>query len=255
VWSTVASSQLDLACAVSVADAIYVGTDDARVLRVSDDGEIEQLRGFDATPGREAWYAGSALVDGQVVGPPLGVRSITVTSDAAVLLTNVHVGGIPRSTDGGMTWEATIDIDADVHEVRAHPVRPDIVVAAAAIGLCISRDRGATWTVEQQGLHASYCSAIAFSADDILVAAADDHFASRGAVYRRSINGRHALEPIAGLPKWLDGITDTGCIAARGSTLAVADKGGHLYVSLDGGSSWLLRDDRLPAISSLLILE
>jgi hypothetical protein len=63
------------------------------------------------------------------------------------------------------------------------------------------------------------------------------------------------LEPIAGLPKWLDGITDTGCIAARGSTLAVADKGGHLYVSLDGGSSWQLRDDRLPAISSVLILD
>jgi hypothetical protein len=64
-----------------------------------------------------------------------------------VLLAYVHVGGIPRSTDGGATWQPTIDIDNDVHEVRAHPRRPDIVMAATAIGLCTSRDRGLTWEV------------------------------------------------------------------------------------------------------------
>jgi len=66
-----------------------------------------------------------------------------------VLLANVHVGGIPRSVDGGVTWQPTIDIDSDVHEVRAHPKRRGTVVAAAAVGLCTSSDGGATWTVEQ----------------------------------------------------------------------------------------------------------
>ena len=63
-------------------------------------------------------------------------------ADGSVLLANVHVGGIPRSTDGGVTWQPTIDVDSDVHEVRAHPHRSGVVMAAAAIGLCASRDGG-----------------------------------------------------------------------------------------------------------------
>ena len=83
---------------------------------------------------------------------------------------------------------------------RSHP---DIVIAAAATGLCISRDGGATWTIEQEGLHASYCSAVAFSGDDILVAASSDHFAAQGAVYRRPIDGELPLARIGGgLPEW-----------------------------------------------------
>src|SRR5437870_1552287 len=103
-WSTIATSELQLSCSVAVGDTIYVGTDDARVLRVSADGDIAAVGGFDTVPGRDTWYAGSAVINGQRLGPPLGIRSITATSDAAVLLANVHVGGIPRSTDGGVTW-------------------------------------------------------------------------------------------------------------------------------------------------------
>src|SRR5437016_5158787 len=46
-WSTIATAELNLACCVQVGDVIYVGTDDARVLRVSAAGGIEQLRSFD----------------------------------------------------------------------------------------------------------------------------------------------------------------------------------------------------------------
>ena len=53
VWSAIATTELDLACCVAVGDVIYVGTDDARVLRVGADGALEQLRGFDAVAGRE----------------------------------------------------------------------------------------------------------------------------------------------------------------------------------------------------------
>ena len=50
--------EMDLACCVAVGDVVYVGTDDARVLRVGANGELEQLRGFDAVAWRETWYAG-----------------------------------------------------------------------------------------------------------------------------------------------------------------------------------------------------
>ena len=255
VWSTIATSHVDLACLAAVGTEIYLGTDDARVLRLTADGEIEPLQGFDDVPGRDSWYAGSALINGRLVGPPLGVRSMTATSDGKMLLANVHVGGIPRSADGGRTWEATIEIDTDVHDVRAHPFRPNIVIAAAGAGLCISSNGGATWTVEQQGLHAPYCSAVAFAENEILVAASTDHFASRGALYRRPVDGKHRLERVDGLPEWLDGIVDTGCIAARGSTLALADKGGNLYESTDAGRSWRKRAGGLPRVSSVLVVQ
>lgn len=254
VWTTLATAELDLACCVAVGDVIYVGTDDAKVLRVGADSELEQLRGFDAVAGRKTWYAGQMLVNGQLVGPPLGIRSITATSDGAVLLANVHVGGVPRSLDGGATWQPSIDVDSDVHEVRAHPNRPGVVMAAAAVGLCSSRDGGATWAVEQEGLHASYCLAVAFAGDDVLVAASVDHFAPQAAIYRRRIDAHGPLVTVAGgLPAWIDGIADTRCIAAHGSDVALADRNGNLYVSVDTGRSWSRQADGLPTPSSVLI--
>ena len=257
-WGTLATSECELACSVAVGDNIYVGTDDARVLRVprtSEAGRFELLDGFDDLAGRDTWYAGSALINGKVVGPPLGIRSLTATADGNVLLANVHVGGIPRSTDAGVTWHPTIDVDSDVHDVLAHPTQPSLVIAAAAVGLCISRDGGATWTVEQQGLHALYCSSVAFAGDDLFVAAAADHFAAEGAIYRRPIDGQGVLKAVgAGLPRWLDGIADTGCLAARVATLAVADKAGNLYLSTDAGQTWSRRADGLPVLSGVLVV-
>jgi photosystem II stability/assembly factor-like uncharacterized protein len=218
-------------------------------------GELAQLPGFDVIAGRASWYAGSAVIDGKVVGPPLGIRSITATADSSVLLANVHVGGIARSTDGGRTWHPTIDIDSDVHEVRAHPEHPGVVAAAAAIGLCSSRDGGATWDVEQDGLHASYCSAVAFAGDDVLVAASEEHFAAKGAIYRRPVNGPGPLVAVGGgLPQWIEGIADTNCIDALGSTVALADRGGHVHVSSSAGRTWSLETEGLPPASSVLVM-
>jgi len=253
-WHTIANSSLDLSCCVAVNGAIYVGTDDARILRVATGGELEPLLGFNATPGREKWYAGAALVDGRLLGPPLGIRSMSATCDGAALFANVHVGGIPRSIDGGATWQSTIDIESDVHEVCAHPTRSNLVIAAAAVGLCISRDGGSTWIIEHQGLHALHCSAVAFVGDDMLVSAATDQFAAQGAIYRRSTDCDGLLLPVGGgLPLWMDGITDTGNIVVRGSAVAAADRGGNLYLSEDAGRTWSRGYNNLPAPSSLFI--
>jgi hypothetical protein len=254
VWSTIATTELDVACCVAVGNVIYVGTDDAGVLRVGADGTVERLRGFDEVAGRDTWYAGSAIINGQRVGPPLGIRSITATPDGSVLLANVHVGGIPRSTDGGATWHPTIDVDSDVHEVRVHPDYPDIVMAAAAVGLCVSRDGGATWIIERAGLHAAYCSAVAFVGDDVLVSASTDHFAAEGAIYRRGVDQDGPLVAVGGgLPEWIGGIADTRCIATHGSAAAIADRQGNLYISGDAARSWSRRTDGLPTPSSVLI--
>jgi hypothetical protein len=253
-WAEIAKSEFDLSCCVAIGNVVFVGTDNARVLRVDPDGAQQCLTGFDAIAGRDMWYAGAAIVDGKLMGPPLGMRSMAATCDGAVLLANVHVGGIPRSTDAGSTWRPTIDIECDVHQVCAHPARPEIAIAAAAVGLCISRDAGATWTIEQRGLHAHHCSAVAFGRTDIFVSASTDPFAAQGAVYRRQIDGNGPLQPLGGgMPKWTDGRADTDCIATRDSMVAVIDASGRLYLSHDNGASWSCPVDRLPGPSGLHI--
>jgi hypothetical protein len=254
-WAIVATSEFELSCCMAVRDAIYVGTDDARMLRLSHGGGVlDPIDGFDNVAGRDAWFAGSAIVNGQRLGPPLGIRSVAANSNGTILFANVHVGGIPRSVDSGRTWQPTIDINSDVHEVRAHQADPDIVVAASAIGLCISCDAGATWTIERDGLHASYCSAVAFSGDDILVSASTDHFAAQGRIYRRPIRPDGDIVAVEdGLPTWINGIADTGCIATNGSTIVVVDRAGTLYLSTEFGLAWSQSSSELPTPSSVLI--
>jgi len=253
-WTTLASSDAGLACCVASGDAVYLGTETADVLRLGADREVVRLAGFDSVKGRETWYAGRALVDGKLMGPPLGIRSISAAPDGT-LLANVHVGGIPRSTDAGLSWQPTIEIDVDVHEVRAHPDRPGVVMAAAAAGLCSSRDGGATWRVQHEGLHARYCSAVTFVGDDVLVAASDGHFAAQGRIYRKPIAGDGPLCPVlSGLPEWTDGIVDTHCIGVSGSLIAFADRGGNVYVSVDAGLSWSRAAQGLAAPSSVLVV-
>jgi hypothetical protein len=155
------TSRTDLACCIALGETIYAGTDDAHVVRLTADGRFDPLPGFEAVAGRERWYAGTALVDGRLVGPPLGIRSMAATSD---------------------------------------------------------------------------------------------HFAQGGAIYRRPIDGSGPLRPVTGgLPRWLDGIVDTGKIAARGSAIAVADRGGNLYLSADGTATWTKIASDIPTPSGLLI--
>src|SRR5207247_953113 len=141
-WGEFASSDVPLVSLTCTNDTVFAGTADARVLR-ADGNDLVPLPSFDNAPGRADWHQ---------VGSPIEVRSLTATADGRVLLANVHVGGVLRSTDGGESWEPTMSVDNDVHEVLAHPDRPDVVLAAAAIGLLRSHDGGATWHVETRGL-------------------------------------------------------------------------------------------------------
>jgi hypothetical protein len=254
-WETLAASTAPLACILRTADTVLVGTDDAQLLCLDPAGTLQPLPGFARTAGRERWYAGTAVIDGRVIGPPLGVRSIAATCDGSAMLANVHVGGIPRSTDGGACWQPTLNIDWDAHQVCTHPSHPDVVVAAAAVGVCLSMDAGATWTVNAEGLHAPYCAAVAFSGDDILVSAAQDHFATSGAVYRVPLANPAAIEPVRfGESPWLGAIVDSHCLVSQGESVALVDRTGQLHGSQDAGRHWHRHAQRLPMISALLLM-
>ena len=131
-------------------------------------------------------------------------------------------------------------------------VRPTL---SEVITAAVSHDAGATRNVEQEGLHAPYCSAVAFAGDSVFVSASMDHSAEQAAIYRRKVEGRRPLVAVAGgLPAWIAGIADTLCIAVHGSGAALVDRHGNLYVSADRGRSWSRRAGGLPTPSSVLIV-
>ena len=224
-WTPLAKADVDLTAVAAIGATVFAGTADARVLRlVPESATLQVLDGFDAVPGRDSWHA---------VGVPLQVRSMSATADGT-LLVNVHVGGIPRSVDGGLTFEPTLAVDDDVHQVLAHPTRGEIAVAAASVGLCRSRDAGATWHSTTDGMEMSYARGVAIVGDDVLVTVSDGPWSERSAVYRASVDGGPVERVAGGLPEYLSGNIDTRCIASDGTKVALADGDGDVWLSNEG---------------------
>jgi hypothetical protein len=229
-WVQLCAVDDGLECLLDVGDVAFGGTSSgARLVQVSRDGAVSYVDGFDAVPGRRRW---------RPEGPPLHLRSITRTADEQALLACVHVGGIPRSTDGGTTWEPTIAPSTDVHEVRAHPAAPAVVMAASAAGLCESTDGGATWTIHTEGLPRNYALALAYTGDDVLFSIQDGPWARSAQLYRRPLAGGPITRVQGGLPEEFEGKVDTAHIAASGPRAAVVDGGGNVWSSEDAGLTW-----------------
>jgi hypothetical protein len=243
-WSPVATARSGstLTAVAALGDTVFAGTADARVLRLDPSGALRPLPSFDSVPGREQWHA---------VGIPLQVRSMTTTADASALLVNVHVGGIPRSVDAGETWHPTIDVDADVHQVLAHPTRADVAVAAASAGLCRSTDGGATWTSTTEGMELTYARGVAILGDDVLVTVSDGPWAERSAVYRAAVDGGAVTKVTGGLPDHLRGNVDTRCIASDGARVVLADGEGDVWLSAQGDAGFVRLAERLRGVTGV----
>jgi len=243
-WTPLTKTDPELTAAVAVGDTAFVGTADAHVMRRGPSGSLEPVVAFDAVAGRDTWHE---------VGVPLQVRSMTATADGRALLVNVHVGGIPRSVDGGTTWQPTIDVDADVHQVVAHPTRPEIVVAAASVGLCRSRDGGATWDATTDGMELSYARAVAIIGDEVVVSGSEGPRSRRAAIYRAPVDGG-AIEPVVGgLPEYLAGNVDTRCLASDGTRVALVDGDGDLWQSTEALGGFTRVASRLRGVTGVAI--
>jgi len=239
-WTRIGSFP-GLRCAVDAPGGVLVGTDGAHLLQLGAGG-LERIESFETMDGRDEWYTPWG-------GPP-EVRSVACTPDN-VLLANVHVGGIARSDDSGRTWVPTIDIGADVHQVRSVWGRQDLVVAAAAVGLCISTDSGMTWRVQSEGLDLTYCRAVAVPDAAILVAASDGPRARRSAIFRTSI---HADTPFERVTDWLDAPVDSHALDGLGDDAVFGTSAGEVWQSEDAGRSWTRTDRNLAGVTSLSLL-
>jgi hypothetical protein len=252
IWHGSAEAQVRLAslerrranCLLHVDSGLLVGTSGAHLLRLKETA-LEPVAGFDRAEGRRDWYTPWG-------GPP-DTRSLSRAG--ATVYANVHVGGVLRSEDGER-WMPTMDIDADVHQVVAHPAHPGVVFAASARGLGISRDGGTRWDFETAGLHGEYCRAVAVADGTVLVTASTGHASRRGALYRRRDDADAPLEKCGGgLPAWFPANLDTHCLAARGRVVAFGTESGSVFHSSDLGEHWTTVARDLPPVRSIALLD
>jgi hypothetical protein len=229
-------------CLAFMDEDVLVGSSEARLFRVVDDG-LEPVTAFDRAQGRSTWYTPWG-------GPP-DTRSISEWGEAVYV--NVHVGGILRTEDRGETWTPTIDIDADVHQVTT---AQGLVLAASARGLATSTDRGGAWTFRSEGLEAPYSRAVTVCGDAVLVSASRGPRGGHAAVYRGALAGGGLERCRTGLPEWFDDNIDSYCLDAHPdrSFVAFGTSDGRVFASEDAGRIWAEFASGLPSVRRVLVL-
>ena len=235
---------LDAICLSPFAGGVLVGTSGAHLLVLREEG-LERMASFDEDRVRKNWYTPWG-------GPP-DVRSIS-SDPADTVYVNVHVGGILRSRDAGESWEPTIDIDTDVHQVLFDS-GSGILLAATAEGLATSSNAGESWHFETSGFHAVYLRALAVDGETLLVSASTGPTTDQGAVYTATLDDPAPFEKCrSGLPEWFADNINTFCLAAAGGHAAIGTADGSVYLSADRGRSWARVFNELPRINSLVLL-
>lgn len=228
-WSLFRKSAEPLVALAFLDGLVLAATTQPGLLSISKSGETRKIEGFDQVEGRSDWFQ---------QGPPLHIRSLTVTADGSAIMAAVHVGGIPRSADRGMTWAPTVPIMDDVHEVRADKKLANVVAAATAYGLCASQDGGANWTTFSDGLEVTHGLSVAMLAGEVIFSVQEDPFAKRSQVWRWK-HGERTIEQVRdGLPEWQNGKIDTCQMAAGDGRAAFVDGGGNLWLSDKGSMGW-----------------
>jgi hypothetical protein len=231
-------------CLLPTGVGVLVGASEARLFKLSD-GALEQIDSFREVEGRDVWYTPWG-------GPP-SVRSLAESDDGTIYV-NVHVGGIPKSGDGARSWQPTIEVDSDVHQVIVEPSRRGRVLAATARGLATSEDGGGTWSFHTGGLNGIYCRAVAVSAETVFLTASDGPFGGHAALYQRSLDSDGPLERCeVGLPDWFPENIDTHCLDAIPGLAAFGVQSGSVFASEDEGETWREEASGLPPVRSVLV--
>ena len=124
------------------------------------------------------------------------------------------------------------------------------MVAAGAVGLAVSQD-GHSFEGRTEGLHATYCRAVAVRGDTVLISASRGPNGADTRLYRGSITGGNLERCDGGLPDSFVGNLDTHCLLAADEGMFCANDG-KVWQSDDGGGSWSLAAEGLGRISCLL---
>ncbi|GAB4379491.1 MAG: exo-alpha-sialidase [Elainellaceae cyanobacterium] len=227
--SLISGNHQRLNCLLQIDQTIWVGASNTHLMQITN-GSLNSIRSFDEVEGREEWYT--------PWGDPPDVRSMAVGTSGE-LYANIHVGGILRSLDAGLSWQPTIDFHADVHQVCTVSNRPGLVLAATAQGLAISSDAGDTWQFDRANLHAPYSRAVAVCEDTILMTSSTGPQGNQATVYRRAIDQPGTFQKCdRGLPEWFRGNINTNCLSTYKQQAAFGTKDGQIFISKDAALTW-----------------
>jgi hypothetical protein len=225
-------------CVIEHRGDVFVGGADAGLWRL-EGSTLQVVESFLEAPTRDGWYTPWG-------GPP-DVYSMASRGDD--LFVSVHVGGVLRSSDRGRTWQPTVDLEVDVHQVVTDG-DGGLWAATGMRGLAHSTDRGETWAFHSRGLHAGYLLAVAATSDAVLVGASSGPHADDGVLYRFADG---TFERCADLPADFGGAISPRHIVADGDNAVVALPNGDIHGSADSGRSWTLVAEGLPGVSGVAL--
>jgi photosystem II stability/assembly factor-like uncharacterized protein len=244
--------------AVSAADgAVYAGTEPSRLFRSDDGGESwSELDALLELPSQPRWSF-----------PPRPwtshVRWIAPSPhDAGLLLVGIELGGLMRSSNGGLSWQDhRPGAQPDVHSLAWHPHGLGRAYEAGGGGAAFSTDAGESWQPADESLDRPYTWSVAVDPDDPdcwFLSASTGPFAAHGRgdpqarIYRR--RGGEPWQRLAGgLPEPLPAMP-YALLAADGRLFAgLAD--GQIWESRDRGDSWAvlrLEGERMDTLVALV---
>jgi hypothetical protein len=244
--------------AVSAADgAVYAGTEPSRLFRSDDAGESwSELDALLELPSQPHWSF-----------PPRPwtshVRWIAPSPhDAGLLLVGIELGGLMRSSNGGLSWQDhRPGAQPDVHSLAWHPHGPGRAYEAGGGGAAFTTDAGESWQPADEGLDHRYTWSVAVDPDDPdcwFLSASTGPFAAHGRgdpqarIYRRR-GGEPWRQLAGGLPEPLPAMP-YALLAADGRLFAgLAD--GQIWESHDRGDSWAalrLEGERMDTLVALV---
>ncbi len=210
-----------------------LGTEGAHLHRL-EAMKLGRVKSFDRLD-RKGWYTPWG-------GPP-AVRSMASTADGWVYA-SIHVGGIMRSKDWGVTWEPTaLPLETDVHQVATCPAAPDRVYANTGKAVYISEDRGETWQHRGTGLGNRYGRALAVvpeEPDRLLATVSDGPHGDdvHAQLYLSEDAGQTWQHIREGFPESQAKNIDTYRIAFSPGGIGWALSAQQLYIGEDRGAAW-----------------
>ena len=147
--------------------------------------------------------------------------------------------GLWRTSDDADTWERSelARIAGSLIAMAVHPTDPEVLVIATTEGLFQSNNSGETFrTIDRIPFDAAAPHrAVAFAPADA------DLFAAGSHIHRLRWDTRVVLELPAPNLEAGDQIVAIAASPTNGQELAVATQGGGLFVTANGGRSWVVR--------------
>lgn len=250
-------------------DVVYAGVEDAALFKSTDGGlswsELSGLRGHGSGP---QWQPGAGgLCLHTIVLDPTDDQRMHVAISAA---------GVFRTEDGGATWTPTnkglvsggipdeqAEVGHCVHKLAMHPSRPSTLFMQKHWDVMRSDDGGDSWREVSGDLPSDFGFPIDVHAHEpetvyvVPIESDSNHVPPDGRlrVYR-SRTGGGEWEPLTnGLPQqhcYVNVLRDAMAVDRLDECgVYVGTTGGQLWVSPDGGDSWLAAAEHLPPVLSV----